>query len=215
MKLGTTATHLTVALHLAILLGYGALAEGSEQWFRSDATLEARMREFWDAQVTWTRLYIVSALGDLPDTNNARARLFRCPVDFEAAVGPYYGKQKAQDFSGAMGIHLQTLVAVVRASKERDVQALAALKLRWRANAETTAAVLGRINPVWSALAFRELLDVYFQLTDREVTLRARGDFSADVANFGEAHELAQRLGDVMAQAILSQFPPRPRTGTD
>jgi hypothetical protein len=173
------------------------------------------MQAFWDAQVTWTRLYVVTALGNLPDSSYARGRLFRCPVDFEAAVGPYYGKQIAQDFSTALGRHLQTLVAVVDATKRGDDAALAALKLRWRVDAESTASVLGRINPAWSTPAFRELLDVYFQLTDREVTLRARGDYSADIGNFGEVHELAQQLGDVMARAILSQFPHRrPQAGT-
>jgi hypothetical protein len=204
--------NVALMLLLAAIAGQGVRAEGSEQWLRSDATLGARMREFWDAQVTWTRLYIVSALGDLPDTSNARARLFRCPVDFEAAVGPYYGKQRAQDFSSAMGLHLQTLAAVVRATKEGDVQTLAALKLRWRTDAETTAANLGRINPAWSTPAFREHLDMYFQLADRAVALRARGDFPTDIANFEKAHELALGLGDAMANAILSQFPPKAPT---
>lgn len=167
------------------------------------------MRILWDAQATWTRLYVVSALGDLPDTAFVRARLFRCPTDFEAAVGPYYGRQTAQDFSRALNVHLQTLVEVVRATKAGDVRALADLKLRWRADAESTSAILGAINPAWSTPAFRELLDVYLQLVDRGIVLRARGDYAADVGNFGESHELALELGDVMARGILSQFPPR------
>ncbi len=207
-----TMSRLALAFVLVGLLGPGARAQ-NEQWLRSDATLEARMREFWDAQVTWTRLYVVSALGDLPDTNNVRARLFRCPTDFQNAVGPYYGKQVAQDFSTELGRHLNTLVDVVRATKQGDAPALAGLQLRWRADAESTAEGLGRINPAWASPAFRELLDVYFQLTNREVALRARRDFGADIANFGEAHELALQLGDVMARGILSQFPPRPAPG--
>ncbi len=195
---------------LAVLLAASVRAEGPMQWTRSDATLEAKMRQLWDSQVTWTRLYVVSALGDLPDSANARARLFRCPTDFEAAVGPYYGKKPAEDFSGALGLHLQTLVDVVRATKADDAQTLAELKSRWRADAESTAAVLGTVNAAWSAPAFRELLDVYLQLVDRGVALRARGDFAADIGNFEESHELAIELANAMARAILSQFRPRP-----
>ena len=204
---------LVIGLVLAAEFLVGTSSGDQTQWSRSDATLEPRMRELWDAQATWTRMYVVSTLGDLPDTSFARARLFRCPVDFEAAVGPYYGKQVAKDFSSALGRHLNTLVAVVRATRQGDAAALAALKSSWRTDAESTAAALGRINPGWSTPAFRELLDVYLQLTDREVVLRARGDFSADIGNFGEAHELALQLGDVMARGILSQFPTRPVPG--
>ncbi len=167
------------------------------------------MRELWDAQVTWTRFYVVSALGDLPDTSNAMARLFRCPIDFEAVVGPYYGRQAAQDFSAAMGRHLQTLVAVVRATREGDVQTLAALKLRLRADAETTSSTLGRVNPAWSAPNFRERLDVYLQCVDRGVALRARGDFATEIGNYGESREQALGLGDIMARDILNQFSSR------
>jgi hypothetical protein len=214
MRLRTTTTGLALALLLAVLPEPRVHAAADEQW-RSDAALGARMRELWDAQATWTRFYVVSALGDMPDTAFVRARLFRCPVDFEPAVGPYYGEQKAQDFSDALGLHLKSLVALLRATKEGDAQTGAALKIRWRRDAESTAAVLGAINPAWSAPAFRELLDVYLQLVDRGVTLRSRGDFAADVGNFGELHELALELGDVMARGILSQFPPRWKLRTD
>ncbi len=194
---------------LAALLVASVMAEGPMQWARSDATLDVKMRQLWDAQATWTRLYVVSALGDLPDTTNSRARLFRCPTDFEAAVGPYYGKKTAQNFSGAVGLHLQTLAEVVRATKAGDPQALAELKTRWRTDAESTSTILGTINPAWSAPAFRELLDVYLQLVDRGVALRARGDFVADIGNFEESHEVALQLGNAMTRAILSQFPAR------
>jgi hypothetical protein len=197
---------------LAALLAASVQAEEPMQWVRSDATLEARMRQLWDAQVTWTRLYVVSALGDLPDTANARARLFGSPTDFEAAIGPYYGRQKAQDFSAALSLHLQTLVAVLHATTERDTQTLVALRPRWRTDAETTAAALGRINPAWSTPAFLNRLDELARLTDREVSLRARGDFKSDITTFDEAHERALELGELMARDILGQFPPRPKS---
>jgi hypothetical protein len=200
-----------VTFGLALLLANSARAERNEQWMRSDATLGTRMRDLWGAQATWTRLYTVSALAGLPDTANARARLFLSPTDFEAAIGPYYGRQKAQDFSAALSLRLQTLVAVLRATTEKDTQTLAALRPRWRTDAETTAAALGCINPAWSTPAFLKRLDELARLTDREVSLRARGDFKSDITTFDEAHERALELGELMARDILGQFPPRPK----
>jgi len=101
----------------------------------------------------------------------------------------------------------------VEANKAGNGVAIDAARQRWRADAESIAAALGRINPAWSAPSFRELLDVYLQLTDREVTLRARGNYPGDIANFGELHETAVSIAEVVSQDILKQFPVRSSPG--
>ena len=67
MRRASSATRLAAGLVLAAVLGLTA-ARGDTRFVRSDATLEVNMRELWDAQATWTRLYLVSALGNLPDS---------------------------------------------------------------------------------------------------------------------------------------------------
>jgi hypothetical protein len=125
------------------------------------------MRELWDAQATWTRLYLVSALGNLPDSGFARARLLRCPDDIGRAIEVYYGRPAGDSVALALRRHLLTLVVFVGATKRGDANALNAARQGWRADAESAAAAFGRVNPAWSAPAFRELLDLYLQLADR------------------------------------------------
>jgi hypothetical protein len=197
----------------AVILALAVAAASDSQVTRSDATLAARMRSLWDAQVTWTRLYVVSALGNLPDTANAKARMLRCPVDIGRAVEAYYGRATADSFARVLRRHLLTLTRFVGATKAGDGPGIDGARQELRTDAESTAAALGGINPAWSAPSFRELLDVYLQMTDREVTLRARGDYGADIANYDDLHELGWSLADRVSSAILKQFPRHPRGG--
>jgi len=197
----------------ALMLALAVAAASDSQVTRSDATLAARMRSQWDAQVTWTRLYVVSALGNLPDTANARTRMLRCPNDIGRTVEAYYGRATADSFARVLRRHLLTLTRLVGATKAGDKPAIDGARQELRTDAESTAAAFGGINPDWSAPSFRELLDIYLQMTSREVALRARGEYGADIANYDDLHELGWSLADAVSSAILKQFPPHPRSG--
>ena len=53
--------------------------------------LRMAMRNLWDAHVTWTRLYIISAVAKMPDAPAAAARLMQNQDDIGNAIKPYYG----------------------------------------------------------------------------------------------------------------------------
>src|SRR5689334_18686154 len=63
---------------------------------RADAPIPAStfrdtMRKLWEDHITWTRLFIVSAIAGLPDTDATTQRLLRNQVDIGNAIKPYYG----------------------------------------------------------------------------------------------------------------------------
>jgi len=191
---------------MPILVG-AALAQSKAG--RSDANLTAKMREGWDGKTTWTRMYLVSALGNLPDTAQVRERLLRCPEAIGQLVEPYYGKTVADSFGLALQQHLKTLMSYVLAIKYGNAEALDAVRIRLRADAAAVAERLGRINAAWSEPQFRELFDVYLQLTEREITLRAQGDYAGDIENFGKLHEVGNRLAEKLSSDVIAQFQPR------
>src|ERR1043165_10065126 len=49
------------------------------------------MRKLWEDHTTWTPLYIVSALADLPDKDPTAQRLLQNQADIGNAVKPFYG----------------------------------------------------------------------------------------------------------------------------
>jgi hypothetical protein len=57
----------------------------------SRAAFHDAMRKLWEDHITWTRLFIVSALADLPDKQATTERLLSNQVDIGNAIKPYYG----------------------------------------------------------------------------------------------------------------------------
>jgi hypothetical protein len=55
------------------------------------------MRRLWEDHITWTRLFIVSASDDLPDTPATTQRLLRNQEDIGDAVKPFYAGRRASD----------------------------------------------------------------------------------------------------------------------
>ena len=49
------------------------------------------MRKLWEDHITWTRLFIVSASADLPDSRPTTERLLRNQQDIGDAIKPFYG----------------------------------------------------------------------------------------------------------------------------
>jgi hypothetical protein len=54
-----------------------------------EAAFHDAMRKLWEEHITWTRVFIISAAGDLPDKDAATQRLLQNQVDIGNAVKPY------------------------------------------------------------------------------------------------------------------------------
>src|SRR4051812_39140041 len=59
----------------------------------ADPAVETRMamRKLWEDHITYTRNYIISALGGLPDADAIAQRLLANQADIGNAIKPYYG----------------------------------------------------------------------------------------------------------------------------
>ncbi|SRR5258708_448506 len=51
--------------------------------------LHDAMRKLWEDHITWTRVFIISAAGDLPDKGTATDLLLQNQVDIGNAIKPY------------------------------------------------------------------------------------------------------------------------------
>src|SRR5262245_14631117 len=61
----------------------------------SPLDLQNAMRKLWEDHITWTRLYIISVAGDLPDKDPNAQRLLQNQEDIGNAVRPLYGDDAA------------------------------------------------------------------------------------------------------------------------
>lgn len=78
------------------------------------------MRKLWEDHVTWTRLFIVSDVQNLPDLGPTTDRLLQNQVDIGNAIKPYYGDQAGAQLTDLLTQHILIAKAIVDALKVND-----------------------------------------------------------------------------------------------
>jgi len=166
------------------------------------------MRKLWEDHVTWTRLYIVSAVAGLPDTQPAAERLLRNQSDIGNAIKPFYGDAAAERLTALLRPHILIAAELVKAAKAGDTAGVTAASTRWYANADEIADFLNAANPAnWPRQTLRSEMRHHLDLTLQEAQARLRGDWAADIAAYDTVHEHILGMADVLSSGLIRQFP--------
>ena len=127
------------------------------------------IRKLWEDHITWTRVFIISAAGDLPDKATATDRLLQNQVDIGNAIKPYYGDAAGNKMTSLLKEHITTAAEVVAAAKANNSGKLADANKRWYANAEQIADFLSSANPKnWPQTEMRSMMHEHLDLTTKE-----------------------------------------------
>jgi hypothetical protein len=169
----------------------------------------ADMRKLWEDHVTWTRLYLVSAIAGLPDTEATAGRLLQNQADIGAAVASFYGDEAGAAVTDLLRQHILIAADLVTAAKAGDETATTQKKDEWYANADEIAAYLAAANPAWPEDTLQGMMRTHLDQTLAEATARLTGDWQADIAAYDEIHEHILRMADALADGIVAQFPER------
>lgn len=171
--------------------------------------LHQDMRKLWEDHVTWTRLYIVSAIAGLPDLDAAANRLLQNQDDIGNAIAAFYGEDAGHALADLLRDHILIAADLVAAAKSGD-DALVASKLAdWYANADEIATFLAAANPAWPVDTLKDMMRAHLDQTLAEATARLTGDWNADVAAYDEIHVHILHMADTLADGIVEQFPRR------
>jgi hypothetical protein len=177
---------------------------------KQELTLRNDMRKLWEDHITWTRLAIVSLVGDLADTQPTVGRLLQNQTDIGNAIKPYYGKTAGAALTRLLREHIVIAADIIAAAKAENQSALAESQSRWQKNADEIATLLSKANPrSWKLNAMTAMLRDHLRLTTREAVARLQGDWAADVAAYDEIHRQALHMADMLSGGIVRQFPGR------
>jgi len=205
--IGTTVS--LVALSILLSIGYvtsGFATNSNEQV--SQAALHDAMRKLWEDHITWTRVFIISAVGDLPDKATATERLLQNQVDIGNAIKPYYGEAAGTKLTTLLKEHITTAAEVVAAAKANDQGKLADANKRWIANADQIADFLSSANSKnWPQAEMRSMMHEHLNLTTQEAVARLHGDWAADVKAYDAVHQQILTMADGLTMGIVNQFP--------
>jgi hypothetical protein len=169
----------------------------------------ADMRKLWEDHITWTRLYLVSAIAGLPDLDATAGRLLQNQDDIGHAVATFYGKDAGDQLAALLRDHIGIAGDLVAAAKSRDNAAVSTQRDRWYRNADDIAAFLASANPAWPEATLRGMMRVHLNQTLAEATARLNADWEADVAAYDRIHLHILDMADALADGIVEQFPQR------
>lgn len=170
--------------------------------------LKYGMHKLWEDHITWTRLFIVSALADLPDKAATTERLLKNQVDIGNAIKPFYGNAAGDKLAALLKDHILIAAEIVTAAKAGQKAKLESEKARWVTNADEIAAFLSGANPShWPAVEMKTMMRDHLDLTTAELTARLNKDWAGDVAAYEKVHAQILKMADMLANGIARQFP--------
>lgn len=196
-----------VWIPIALVVALG-LAPASIPAATSREKLRLGMRKLWEDHVAWTRLFLVSALSDLPDLKATTDRLLQNQADIGNAIKPFYGDAAGEKLTALLRSHILIASDIVAAAKAGEKEKLEASKARWGANADEIAAFLGTANPrFWPASEMKAMMREHLDLTTAELLARLSRDWAGDVAAYEKVHTQILKMADMLAEGIIGQHP--------
>jgi len=174
----------------------------------SKSAFHDAMRKLWEDHVTWTRLYIVSAVAGLPDRDATTQRLLQNQTDIGNAVAELYGADAGNKLTALLRDHILIAANIVTAAKAGDNAKVASENKRWRDNATEIAVFLHGANPNhWPEATLQSAMFTHLDQTLDEATHQLKGDYPASVKDYEHIVEHILAMADILSNGIIAQFP--------
>jgi hypothetical protein len=172
--------------------------------------LHDEMRRLWEDHITWTRLFIVSASADLPDTQATTQRLLRNQRDIGDAIKPFCGRAAGERLTSLLREHIAVAADLVLAAKAGDQAAAERHSSAWYRNAREIADFLHEANRRhWPRREMRSMMREHLDLTLDEAVAHLRRDHRADIRAYDRIHRQILTMADMLSDGIAAQFPQR------
>ena len=165
------------------------------------------MRRLWMDHTVYTRLYITSALAELPDAQAVAGRLLRNQEDIGNAIVLFYGKDAGNKLTDLLKQHIMIAVDVVAAAKTGDQKKFSESDKKWIANADDIASFLSAANPNWPQKDAADLLHLHLQLIREFVTARLAKNYVEDIKKLDEYFTEGMLIADTLSEGVIKQFP--------
>jgi hypothetical protein len=172
-------------------------------------SLRLAMRRLWSDHVIWTREYIVAAVADRPDAEQAAGRLLKNQDDIGGAVSPFYGEDAGKALTALLKQHIMIAVDIIDAAKKSDDAQFEDSNEKWDRNAAELASFLSSANPNWPQPEVLDLLMQHLNLTRSEVEARLKKKHHDDVEAFDQIYTEILTVADVLSDGLINQFPER------
>ena len=203
-----------LAVMLAAVLVTAGCSSSHDRPEKASPTLDALafrqdMRVLWSDHVAWTRLFIVSSVAGLPDTDATAGRLLQNQTDIGDAVAGFYGREAGNALTGLFRDHIMVAGDLITAAKAGDSAAVSRSSTAWYANADEIAVFLARANPAWPVVSLKTMMRGHLDQTLAEATAQLTGDYARSVAEYDHIESHILEMADTLSAGIVTAFPDR------
>jgi hypothetical protein len=166
------------------------------------------MRALWEDHITWTRLFIVSAVDGLKDVDVTAARLLRNQTDIGDAIKPFFGDEAGKQLTELLNEHILIAGDIITAAKKGDDKAVTKTSKAWYRNGNEIADFLADAG-VGSQSDLRSMMVGHLDTTLDEAVARLSGDYDAEIAAYDEVRSHIHHIADALADGVIAAFPDR------
>jgi len=196
----------TIRLALSLTIVLALLPNVSYAMTKAD--FHDAMRKLWEDHVTYTRLFIVSAAGGLPDKDATTQRLLQNQTDIGNAVAEFYGRDAGNKLTALLRDHILIAADIVTAAKAGDNAKVASSNKRWHDNAAEISTFLHGANPKhWPTATLQSAMNTHLDQTLEEATHELKGNYAASVMDYDHVVHHILGMADVLSDGIIAQFP--------
>jgi hypothetical protein len=165
------------------------------------------MHQLWEDHGTWTHLFIMSTLADLPYREPALRRLLQNQNDIGNAIKPFYGEEAGNHLAALLTEHVVISDVLLQAAKTANAPAFEEAVSRWYTNVDQIAEYLNELNPEnWPLKDTKATLRQYLDFTLEGAMARWNGDFASNMAAHEKAEAQALEIADMLSNGIINQF---------
>lgn len=162
------------------------------------------LRNLWLDLAIWTRNYMVSNISGYGNVDMVGNRLYRIPTDFYARLQLIFGPQNSQELVSLLSQHIILMMETSNAIKNGNNDAASANTAQLYQNSSDIANYFAELNPYWTAVQWKTLLDQYISMTLQEMVALSSGDFERDIDIYDRLTYFTVFLADYMTQGIVS-----------
>jgi hypothetical protein len=168
------------------------------------------MRALWEEHGSWTRMVIVSFVGNLQDLTAAEQVLLHNQTKIGNAVKPYYGAAAGNRLTKLLKAHILGAVGVLQAARSGDGAKLSQAKAAWFANGRRIADFLHAANPRFLSRGdARSMMKTHLDQVIAQAVDELQGHYRASARAFGPYIRHILAMADMISGGIIKQFPGR------
>ncbi|MGN0342400.1 MAG: LysM peptidoglycan-binding domain-containing protein [Roseburia sp.] len=166
---------------------------------------EDAMRLAWLDHVYWTRMFIMSVAGDLPDQKEIAEQMIKQVERIGQIFAAYYPQSVVRTLTDLLMDHVELAGSLITALKMGEQATAAKQRQDWYQNGDAITALLANETPEYNHDTLTEMWNRHLQLTEQEAKQRLAGEYAQDVETFNQIEAEIIKWADYLSRGLQQE----------